>query len=208
MVTFCPVDERESFRVTFGAVSFGRRRPGTPAAAGTGVNRCGEDGIAMSLRAFTVEEANELIPHLEGIVREIQEARERARDHYEKLQILDALWGEEVTEEENPDHGEYRQRRREISRATRRIKATVETEIRARGVRFPVGGLEYGLLDFPTTYDGRWVFLCWHRGEPEVGYWHEVDLGYRGRRRITDEQARVMGREDDPGELADPGWEL
>lgn len=157
----------------------------------------------MSHRIFTVQEANQLIPRLSEVLDEIQRVRREARDHYEKLQLLDALWGEDVTEEGNPDHGEYRERREAISEAARAIKATVETEIRARGIRFPVGGLEYGLVDFPSSYDGRWIYLCWRKGEPEVHFWHEVDAGYRGRQRITEEQARVMGRETDREELDD-----
>lgn len=157
----------------------------------------------MSYRVFTVQEANELVPRLEEVLDEIQATRGQAKERYEKLQVLDALWGDALGDEENPDHEEFREHREAISRATREIKAAVETEIRARGLRFPAGGLEYGLVDFPTSYDGRWVYLCWRKGEPEVEFWHEVDGGYRGRQRITDEQARVMGRETDREELDD-----
>lgn len=154
-------------------------------------------------RVFTVQEANELLPHLREVLEGIRDAREEARRHHEKLQVLDALWGEEVTEPDNPDHGAYVAHRRGISDATASIRATVESEIRARGIRFPAGGIEHGLLDFPTSYRGRWVYLCWRRGEEEVGHWHEVDEGFRGRHRLTEEQAAVMGRRDDRDELDD-----
>jgi hypothetical protein len=29
--------------------------------------------------------------------------------------------------------------------------------------------------------EGQEVFLCWELGEDEVGHWHELDSGYRGR---------------------------
>ena len=41
--------------------------------------------------------------------------------------------------------------------------------------------LEGGLIDFPTIWEGREVYLCWKLGESEVGFWHEVDAGYAGR---------------------------
>lgn len=41
-----------------------------------------------------------------------------------------------------------------------------------------------GLVDFPARLDGREICLCWKHGEDEVGYWHEVDSGYSGRRPI------------------------
>lgn len=157
----------------------------------------------MSYRVFTVQEANELVPRMREVLQGIRRAREEARRHHERLQILDVLWGEDLTRPENPDHEEYVEHRQEISEATDAIRTAVETEISERGIRFPAGGLEHGLVDFPTSYQGRWVYLCWHLGEPEIRYWHDVDAGYRGRRRITEEQARVMGRVDEREELDD-----
>jgi hypothetical protein len=66
----------------------------------------------------------------------------------------------------------------------------------ARGLRLPAGGLEEGLVDFPTTYQGRWVYLCWHVGEHDLRYWHETDAGFAGRRRISGAQRREMGAGD------------
>lgn len=154
-------------------------------------------------RAFTVQEANDLLPHLRQVLRRIERTRDEATRQHEKLQVLDALWGEEVKESGNPDHEEYRERKQAISDAVRSIRSMVQAEIRDRGIRFPSGGLQHGLLDFPTSYRGRWVYLCWRMGEDEVGHWHDVDAGFRGRQPITEEQAEVMGREDDPAELDD-----
>ena len=64
-------------------------------------------------------------------------------------------------------------------------------------MRFPPGGLDQGLIDFPTFFEGRWVFICWQRGEPEVRFWHELDGGYAGRREIQAEQIIGMGQMDD-----------
>ena len=44
--------------------------------------------------------------------------------------------------------------------------------------------LEAGLLDFLCERDGRDVFLCWRYGEPTVQYYHELHIGYQGRRPI------------------------
>jgi hypothetical protein len=42
--------------------------------------------------------------------------------------------------------------------------------------------LERGLIDFPTVREGEEAYLCWVDGEPEIGYWHELDAGYAGRK--------------------------
>jgi hypothetical protein len=43
--------------------------------------------------------------------------------------------------------------------------------------------LDRGLVDFPTIRDDREVYLCWVESEEdEIGFWHELDAGYAGRR--------------------------
>jgi hypothetical protein len=40
------------------------------------------------------------------------------------------------------------------------------------------------LVDFPSRLDGYDVLLCWLEGETELGWYHRVELGFPGRRRI------------------------
>jgi hypothetical protein len=157
----------------------------------------------MAPRAFTVAEANRLIPVMESVLDEIAELWAQTRRRHEQLQVLDVLWGEKVTRPGTPDHPEWEEHREAITAAVNRIEELVEGEILGRGVRFPQGGLEHGLIDFPTTWEGRWVYLCWKKGERRLTAWHEVDGGYAGRHELTDDQAERMGLEDDPAELDD-----
>jgi hypothetical protein len=39
-----------------------------------------------------------------------------------------------------------------------------------------------GLIDFPSRREGRPVYLCWRPDEDRIGFWHEVDTGFGGRR--------------------------
>jgi hypothetical protein len=41
------------------------------------------------------------------------------------------------------------------------------------------------LLDFPASYDGEEVLLCWLEGERELGWYHKPEYGFAGRRRIA-----------------------
>jgi hypothetical protein len=50
-----------------------------------------------------------------------------------------------------------------------------------------VKDLDAGLIDFPTLYRGREVYLCWRFGEPGIEFWHGVEEGFRGRKPIDDE---------------------
>lgn len=152
----------------------------------------------MSRRAFTVEEAEALLPAVRGVLEGIRERQRELAERHEKIQLLDALWGEAVTRPGNPDHQEFLAHRRALRAGAREIERRIQEELIGRGIRFPAGGLEHGLVDFPTTLDGRWVYLCWRYGEERVGHWHEVEGGYAGRRPITPEERARMGRPDDP----------
>lgn len=157
----------------------------------------------MARKVFTVDEANSLIPALRDVFRGIEYYKSKIRDHGRKIEVLNLLWPENLSDPANPDHEDFSSHKRAIAHDVGEIERLVREEIVRRGIRFPTGGIESGLVDFPTTYQGRWVYLCWQNGEPELLYWHETNTGFPGRRRITDEHRRAMGRHDDPDELDD-----
>ncbi len=150
----------------------------------------------MQSKRFTVAEANETLPRIESIFGRLETKKTAIEHHVQKIHILDAIWGKAVNQPNNPDHDDFQQHRRRIGYLKEDILKIIEDDLLALGVRFPQGGLEHGLIDFPTTFEGRWVLLCWKRGESKVGYWHEVDGGYAGRREILDKHAITMGRDD------------
>jgi len=47
-----------------------------------------------------------------------------------------------------------------------------------------VKDLDIGLIDFPTLFRGREVYLCWKLGEPGIEFWHGQDEGFGGRKPI------------------------
>jgi len=152
-------------------------------------------------KAFTVEEANRAIPALEAVLAQIDAQKAQVQQCHERLQVLEVMWGERVGVPANPDHQEYLRYWRSLEAVARELDHLVRHEILGRGLRFPSGGVEHGLVDFPTFFSGRWVFLCWQRGEEQVRYWHETDEGYRGRQKLTPEQHLAMGHEVPPEPL-------
>jgi hypothetical protein len=46
--------------------------------------------------------------------------------------------------------------------------------------------IEHGLVDFPALVSGRQVWLCWQHGEPAIGWWHDLDTGFSGRRPLSE----------------------
>jgi hypothetical protein len=50
-----------------------------------------------------------------------------------------------------------------------------------------VKGIDQGLLDFPhVRKNGEEVYLCFHAGEPDIGFWHSIEDGFAGRRPISE----------------------
>lgn len=150
----------------------------------------------MRRRNFTVGEANALLPHLREVLEEIQGLRDGVGERTDKIKVLDVIWGRGIQDPDNPDHEEFQTLRKGIADDVGEIERLIGEEIIGLGVRFPPGGLEYGLLDFPTLLDGRWVFLCWRQGEEELVAWHEMADGFDGRKPLT---AGVAGRMGKPG---------
>ena len=71
--------------------------------------------------------------------------------------------------------------------AARALAATLDDtidEINLTGC--VIKDIEIGLVDWPALHQGRKILLCWRFGESEVGYWHEVDGGYRGRHPVAE----------------------
>ena len=50
-----------------------------------------------------------------------------------------------------------------------------------------VKDIDRGLVDFLGKRNGREIYLCWHFGEEDIAYWHEISTGFAGRRPL-DEQ--------------------
>jgi hypothetical protein len=119
-------------------------------------------------RLFTVDEANRLIPHIEGLIRQIQL-------DYLGIQNLLASLGENPPEAEVErrlqEHPDIRKLFADIQRCVNAIQET--------GAQFK--GVELGLVDFPSIQSGEVVLLCWQYGEKEVRWWHSTEGGFSDR---------------------------
>ncbi len=61
---------------------------------------------------------------------------------------------------------------------------------RMQDLGLDVKDVERGLVDFPTLYQGRPVYLCYQCGEDRITHWHGMEEGFAGRKRIDDEFLR------------------
>lgn len=128
---------------------------------------------------FTVAEANSTLPLLRAIVRDITELARELRDRHERLNRLKP--GDRFRLSDAHDE-ELLQVQAELQRGQEKMKEYVR-ELSQLGVELK----DYftGLIDFPSLRNGRPVYLCWRLGEPEVGYWHDLEAGFAGRQKLT-----------------------
>lgn len=56
-------------------------------------------------------------------------------------------------------------------------------EIRDKGIIFRDPSSD--LFDFPCMINDMPAYFCWKSNEPEIEYWHYVDEGFAGRKKIT-----------------------
>lgn len=83
----------------------------------------------------------------------------------------------EFDDEVDADEREQLERARMIYQALRESV----TEIEALGAE--VKGVMEGLVDFPSWRDGsEEVVLCWKLGETVIDHYHELDVGFAGRK--------------------------
>ena len=132
-------------------------------------------------RFFTRDQAERVLPEVEQLVREALSLKNQYADADEVLKTVI----HEITMRGGMAVNNERmlavQQRRES--AAQRLPSVMRA-IEEHGCL--VKDLDTGLLDFPTLYDGREVYLCWRLGEPRIEYWHTVEEGFRGRKPIDD----------------------
>lgn len=136
-----------------------------------------------SPKYFTVEEANQTLPLVRAILADIVKLFAEIHERRERLSAIRGSRRQRKTEEETPYSEELNQIETEIQKQIGQLEEYID-ELRQLGIELkdPVKGL----VDFRTLMDGREVYLCWHPGEEEIGYWHELEAGFAGRQSLLE----------------------
>lgn len=140
----------------------------------------------MSIRTFTLPEAQTLLPVLESLLKTAISSKKLVEDVDNELQ--------EIAHRVFLNGGtlirvvEVARRKAEREKAIQRAKDAV-AEIHATGVQ--VKDLDIGLLDFPCKVEGEIVLLCWRLGEDQITHWHSTEEGFAGRKPIDERITRA-----------------
>jgi hypothetical protein len=123
-------------------------------------------------RHYTLDEASALLPRVVELINQMRAARDRLGDREAR----------EALSEAGPTNGGGTPGRT-VSEAFLELR---DSMFELRELEVVLRDLDRGLLDFPSLRDGQEVYLCWQEGEDAIGFWHEPDAGFAGRRPLDD----------------------
>jgi hypothetical protein len=146
---------------------------------------------STSMKTFTFDEAQSLLPELESLLKSAIEGKQAAEQVGAGL--VDLATRIQSSGGMRVDTGGVARQHAEMEALLKRARDNI-AEIDAIGVQ--VKDLESGLLDFPFRLDGQVVLLCWRMGEPVIGHWHTLDAGFQGRQPIDERFHRGMASDD------------
>ena len=132
-------------------------------------------------RTFTLDEAQDLLPVLESLLRASIDCKKLIESVDAELQATAQRVFLNGGMSLNVVH--FARRKAEREKAIQRVKDAMD-EIDAMGVQ--VKDLDIGLLDFPCEVDGQVVLLCWKLGEKAITHWHGVSEGFAGRKPVDE----------------------
>lgn len=132
---------------------------------------------------FTIEHAEKLVPKLRGLLRKaIHLNRQLQALHAESLVNQEEIQVE--TEDQNIRYQfEVVKNHEQLHELTEDFYDSVE---QIENLGCVIKDLEQGLIDFPSQFEGREIYLCWKLGEDRIRHWHEIDAGFDSRQEILE----------------------
>ena len=133
-------------------------------------------------KLFSEEEANELIPRLDILMRQLQMQATSLRARIDELSVDDPSILHSAMSEIVGRYPELR------SFATNMAEAAAQIE----SFGCILKDIDLGLIDFPYDAGDEVVFLCWQFGESRVIAWHSVDSGFSERQPLPGAPNRYL----------------
>ncbi len=130
-------------------------------------------------RRFSLAEAESLLPEIEALLREAVSLKSQYVEADQAINAFTqrvAMQGGVVV-----DRDAVLQSRAHRDSLGERLKEAME---KLQDFGCLIKDLDIGLVDFPTLFHGKEVYLCWRMGEPGIRFWHGVDEGFAGRKQI------------------------
>jgi len=127
------------------------------------------------LRHFEFEEAQKVLPKVNGIVRKLMKLNKT-------IMLMNSI---EI--DTNDLSFEQFQNITKMNKDYHRLSYDFYKTLEdLESIGCVLKDVEQGLVDFFSSFEGRDIFLCWKVGENEIRYWHEIHSGFKGRQPIIE----------------------
>jgi hypothetical protein len=121
-------------------------------------------------KRFTLAQANKSLALVARIVADIVSAHQAATTLQGRLETLKSSKEQNKTE-------------KELELKLDRLQTLVDE---LSDVGCELKDYQTGLVDFVGRHQGRDVYLCWKLGENKIGFWHELQTGFAGRKPVSE----------------------
>lgn len=139
----------------------------------------------MSEKYFSRHEAEQLLPMIQEFLKVAQEQKQAV--DAAQVELTKAASRIMVLGGSYPPYSELVKKKKERDQASERI---VETISRIQETGCVVKDIDEGLIDFPSIIEGEEALLCWKQGEVRIEYWHGLEDGFAGRKRLETDSSQ------------------
>jgi len=138
----------------------------------------------MESRIISIEEANRMLPLLRQIVMDIIQNWDQIISKRTQLEVAEKeLALVSAKREPASKDASVLELKADLNYLIDKINSYIR-EVEQLGCF--VEEFKRGIINFPSLFHGRKVFLCWKPDEPQVMHWHELDETFKDRVRVRD----------------------
>jgi hypothetical protein len=139
----------------------------------------------MESRIISIEEANRMLPLLRQIVMDIIQNWDQIISKRTQLECAEKEMALVISakRESAPKDASVLELKAELNYLIDKINSYIR-EVEQLGCF--VEEFKRGIINFPSLFHGRKVFLCWKPDEAQVIHWHELDETFKDRVRVRD----------------------
>ncbi len=127
----------------------------------------------MQPRYFTLAEANAALLIIRPLIQEILRIRDEILAHQPEV------WPAVERSAGNGGNATLSKIAVDFEKLDELVHKVLDTGVQVKDINI-------GLLDFPAWRADHEVYLCWKYSEEQIGFWHEIDAGFAGRRPIEE----------------------
>ncbi len=136
----------------------------------------------MESKVISIQEANRMLPLLRQIVADIMTHWEQIIAKRTELECLEKEL-QAGSLQRDGERGRVGDLKANLNYLIDKINNYIR-EVEELGCF--VEEFRRGIINFPSLFHGRKVFLCWNPEDSDVAHWHELDETFKDRVRIRD----------------------